>query len=264
MQIEKIIEDFLDYRAYVSHTLCKHRLFLGLDTAEDARQRLSDACVWPLVAVETGRMTELASALYGMRSQSLEASCKDIQGVVETMKTDADSLLRDGSKTAFKGFRAGADALNDLLTALSRHLDRNTPDFSATRVEAYLKGRSLADCLSDLAETVRDKLAPEIRSVLAGGAPVADAYKRFWLASADTFLLTRCAFVAGALRGFASGQEEGILDLRRRLRRFERVLSCWSPGIPEDQRERAVRQTLSAEGYASVDAMLTEVEALGR
>lgn len=263
MHTEKIIEDFLDYRAYVSHTLCKHRLFLGLETADEARQRLSDACVWPLVAIEAERLLELAGTLYGMRNQSLDSARKDVQEVLKRMKEDATALL-GGNKAAFKGFRASADALNDLLTALSRQLDRHPPDFSATRVEGYLKGRTTEDCLEEFATTMRERVAPEVAAVLAGGAPVADAYKRFWPASADAFLLARCAQIAGALRDFKGGQEEGIRDLCRRLRRLERVLSCWSPGIAEGDRKRVLDQTLTAEGYASAQAMSVEINALGR
>ena len=264
MQTEKIIEDFLDYRAYVSHTLCKHRLFLGLDTANEARQRLSDACVWPLVAIEAERLLELSGTLYGMGSQPLEIARRDVQEVLKRMREDGAILLLDGSKAAFKGFRASADALNELLTSLSRQFDRNTPEFVSTRADGYLKGRSAADCLEEIAATMRGCVAPEVSSVLKGGAAVTDSYKRFWPASADAFLLTRCAQVAGALRGYKRGQEEGIRDLRRRLRRFERVLSCWSPGIAESDRKRVLDQTLMAEGYASTQVFLMEVEALGR
>jgi len=263
MHAEKIIEDFLDYRAYVSHTLCKHRLFLGLETADEARQRLSDACVWPLVAIEAERLLELAGTLYGMRSQPLESARKDVQEVLKRMREDATALL-GGNKSAFKAFRASADALNELLTSLSRQFDRYTPDFSATRVEGYLKGRKAEDCLEEITATMRGFVAPEVSSVLMGGAAVAEAYKRFWPATADAFLLTRCAQVAGALRGFDVGQEEGISDLRRRFRRIERVLSCWSPGIVESDRKRVLDQTLAAEGYTSAQAVLMEVEALGQ
>jgi hypothetical protein len=263
MPTEPIIEDFLDYRAYVSHTLCKHRLFLGLETADEARQRLSDACVWPLVAIEAERLFELAGTLYGMRSQSLESTRRDVQEVLKRMREDATTLL-SGNKSAFKAFRASADALNDLLTSLSRQFDRQTPEFSATRVAGYLKGRTAEDCLDELATTMRERVAPEVAAILGGGAAVADAYKRFWLASSDAFLLSRCAQVAGASRGFDSGQEDGINDLRRRLRRIERILSCWSPGILESDRKRVLEQTLAAEGYTSAKAVLMEVEALGR
>jgi len=263
MQIGKIIEDFLDYRAYVSHTLCKHRLFLGLETADEARQRLSDACVWPLVGIEAERLLELAGTLYGMRSQPLESARRDVQEVLTRMREDATALL-GGNKSAFKAFRASADALNELLTSLSQQFDRHTPDFSAIRVEGYLKGRTAADCLDELATAMRERVAPEVSSVFEGGAAGSDAYKRFWPATADAFLLTRCAQVAGALRGFDVGQEEGIGDVRRRFRRIERVLSCWSPGIVEGDRKRVVDQTLSAEGYTSAEAVLMEVNALGQ
>ena len=43
MQIDQITEDFLDYRAYVSHTLCQHNFFLGLNSPAIAREWLTDA-----------------------------------------------------------------------------------------------------------------------------------------------------------------------------------------------------------------------------
>ncbi len=264
MQIDRIVEDFLDYRAYVSHTLCKHRLFLGLDTPDEARQRLSDACVWPLVAIEADRLLKLSGTLYGMRSQSLTSARHDVREVLKRMREDGARVRHDGSKAAFKGFRASADALNALLTSLSEKVDRCTPAYVSTRTEAYLNGRTTGDCLQEVAETVRERIAPEVVSVFAGGAVVGDAYTRFWPVSADVFLLTRCAQVAGALQGFDRGAEESIRDLRRRLRRLERVLSCWSPGIGESDRKRVLDQTLAAEGYVSADSVLKELESFGR
>lgn len=264
MQVRKIIEDFLDNRAYVSHTLCKHRLFLGLETPTSARDRLADACVWPLVAIETERLIDHSGTLYGLWSTGLDAVAGDIRRVVFAMRTDAERLLASGNAPSFKAFRAGAEALNQLLSGMSRHFDGQSPEFSAVRVDAFLKGRTPDDCVSEASCAIGAAVLPEVRTAFAGGAASGEAYRRFWPAAADAFLLLRTALVAGYLHGFESVTETGLRDLQKRLRRIERVVSCWSPGIPDASRERAIAQTLRAEGYPSTAAIVMEMEALAK
>ena len=71
-----IIEQFLEYRQYVNHTLWQNRLLLGLNSASSARRKLQDAGVWPLAKDEVESLLGVAGTLFGLDSLYLRETAE--------------------------------------------------------------------------------------------------------------------------------------------------------------------------------------------
>ena len=261
--MNEINKDFLDYRAYVSHTLCKHRLFLGW------RLRARRGIVWRMRACGPWwRMKRSGCWIWQARFTDCAAPDWTRQLVTPAGAGNhafgGRRIASQGISRNFQGVPGGGGSSQRDARRHVAIVRGGDPEFSSVRVDAYLAGRSSADCLESFLEEVRNRVLPVVKAVFAGGSAGSEGYRRFWPVASDAFVLTRAALVAGFLHGFGPVAEPGIHDLQRRLRRIERVISCWSPGIPETSRDRAIQQTLLAEGYASTDAILVEMEALAK
>ena len=262
MQYIVIFNELLDYRAYVSHTLCKHRLFLGLSSPENARLRLRDAAVWPLVVDEAVKLWGCSGTLFGVVSRSLDQVCETGKQVVSEMRT-LHARLESGDDSAFQVFVTQAESFSTVLTDVYRVLDEQTPDFSEEAASVYLAGRTSGDFLERVNENVRTKMIPFVESLAADMDDGAEPYRHFWEVSSDAYYLTRCAAVAAAAADEAAHAMAPIRAVQKKLRGIERVVSCWSPNTAVAERPQFVARSLQAEGYGSLRAFCAELASLG-
>ncbi len=263
MRVEQIIAEFLDYRAYVSHTLVKHRLFLGLHDAELARSRLQDASVWPLVVDEADRLVSLQDTLFGLESRDLNTARDEVRSSCVQMRRNVP-LLFAGSDAALGDFRASACSLSDALSSVSRTMNREIPTFSKVAVDSYLAGRSCAEYLRQHSRLMRDLQERILAPLLSGGETPPAIYREFWTDASEAYLCTRCATVAGAAAGGVDGaSRNGIREAQRILRKIERIVACWSPGVPASERNTFLDDALCAAGFPSAEALLVHLTTLG-
>ena len=118
--------------------------------------------------------------------------------------------------------------------------------------------------MKEFSACVRNQVLQPVERLVREQPQWPEAYRTFWPASGEAFLWTRCAVVAGAVTGSSPEQEQGIRDVQRRLREFERLISCWSPSVSERSRPGLVEQTLKALGFPSREAFLEQVRTLGK
>jgi len=283
MRITAILAEFLDYRAYVSHTLCKHRLFLGLSSAEHARLRLSDAAVWPLVCDEGAQLSRLSGTLFGIVSKPLETVAREIQSLCDAMRVQ-QRLLEEGNDAAFGAFKTHAERFSDGLSSIYAVLDEQTPDFSGEAVVKYLGGKSSQECLISANQEVVSHVVPLIETLLRNdGTPFRipgkccpsfigellsaygdpnELYRRFWPESSAAYLVTRTYIVAGAVEDLPAQAMAPVRELQRMVRSIERIVSCWAPNVRSEDRLGLVEKTLRAEGYDSGFALLERLMSL--
>lgn len=254
MRIERIIEDFLDYRAYVSHTLCQHRLFLGLSTPKNAREWLSDAAVWPLVHDEAIRLCGLAGTLYGiMASDRLASVFAEVHRTVKRMADGRGDLVDRGNDEALDQFREYAQILNNLFREMHMALEIQTPKFSRDAVLKALDHITSRQWLIRINEHMKTSLAEILRQMMADAEnPFApDLYRKFWVRSEDAYLLTRKAVVAVAAEDLPLVTLKPIRAAQRLLRATEAVVSCWSPSVMPKDRLAQIEKSIRTQGFES-------------
>ena len=265
MQIRAIIEDFLDYRAYISHTLCQHRLFLGLSNTASAREWLSDAAVWPLVHDEAIQLCNLAGTLYGIVIMPLKPLGKvfvEVQQRAKEMEDVQAELVSKGSSSAFKQFCELSRSLTELFREMYTALDRHPPEFSREAVLIAFEGRTGMHWRAECNEHMKTRLAPLVTTLLAEQEICAatDMYRQFWRISADGYLLTRKAVVAAAVEDLPSVAIEPVRDAQRLLRGVESVVSCWAPSVPEQGRQEQIEKSIRAQGSESRADLVARLE----
>jgi hypothetical protein len=259
MQIGLIIDEFRDYRAYVSHTLCKHRLSLGLQTAEGARARLRDASVWPLVPDEAMRLITLSSSLFGMVEPEYDAVNARIREACTALKNAASQLL-NGCDDALPLLQGCVVALGDELSSAAVVMDHRQPQPCADDIVRYLGPRALSRLEEKLQGAVLQIAELYLTPLFLSRSKWSVAYQAFWPAAADAYLLTRTIIVAHAV---ADGDDDSAVGLRHvqwLIRGVERIVSCWSPGIAASDRSRFLDQSLRACGFSSPESLVEHLK----
>ena len=257
MQILRILGEFDDYRAYVSHTLCKHRLFLGLQTQEGAIGRLSDAAVWPLVRNESLRLFDLAPTLFGIVSPGLESAFGlPVRRALGELEGHRKALL-EGEDGAFSPLQAAANQLRNGLASVGDYLQKNPPDFSEDAVKQYLAGRTREMCFGELALLLQGSVREALLPITTGASVVAGGYAAFWSACSDAYLGCRVAIVASGAAGAPKEADTPVRETSRSLQTIERIVSCYSPGLSPSERSEALKSALDALGFSDPKDILS-------
>lgn len=265
MQQTKIVEDFLDYRAYVSHTLCQNRLFLGLSNPANARERLRDAYVWPLVYDETKHLCEMTGTLYGIvTTNHLELDCviKNIGETLKDLDIRQDELVRKNDDSAFEPFCELARQLHNQLREMYTAFKKHKPEYSKDAILNALENKSQNQCLDFAVEYIKLQLAPIVSTLLLDDDHTlkSDLYRSFWPLSSFSFLLTRKAIVAAAVYDSPIEEIAPIRKMQKFLRGVESVVSCWAPSVADEIRTEQVNKTIRAEGFQSSFDLIANLE----
>ena len=87
---EKILDEFINFRNYVSHTLCKNRFFLYVNGRNI--KAFTEPNVWPILKAEIEALYEMGQTLYGITCSSVfDHDRKEIEDAIfniETLKND--------------------------------------------------------------------------------------------------------------------------------------------------------------------------------
>lgn len=265
MQLTRILDDFLDYRSYVSHTLCQHRLFLGLSSPANARERLCDAYVWPLVHDEAKLLCDMMGALYGIvvsTHPELKSVVSKIRGTLREMDTRQVELVKSNDDSAFESFCSLAHQLHDQLKEIYAAIKNRPPDFSKSATLQSLEYKTHDQWLCLTSDHIGKCLAPTIRFLLLDEdiKSKPEQYCRFWSQSSQGYLLTRKAIVAAAMDDVPVENLVPIRKIQKLLRGIESVVSCWAPLISEDDRPELIDKVIRAEGFHNRLALLACLE----
>lgn len=252
VRIAPIIAEFLDYRSYVSHTLCKHRLMLGMDDAESAGRRLRDASVWPLVHEECRRLLDHSRTLFGLRGVVLDEMEPQIRGVGDRVAQHVEAFL-GGGQTEFKTLHTAAREYNNLLSLLGVRLEKQSPSFDGEAVKRFLgTEKHWPDWMGQARGIVRQDLAPLVTQMLVNPEDAGSAYQAFWPHTSGALFLSRISRVAGAAEDVPKEDLKPIAVFRQGLRDLERMVSCWSPVLDAEARQRELQMAMRAQGFRTI------------
>jgi hypothetical protein len=259
MRISRIVNEFLEYRTYVSHTLCKHRLLMGLTNPVTARRKFDDAAVWPFIERETTRLFELSGTLFGLESPELR---DQIGGPVLAALSliNANRLTLSDDQEGFKRLERAALDLHNLLSAMEGVLRRYRPSFSEKAVLNYLNGKDSVYYRGLFQIKVREIIAPTILEVIGSSASNGESYSRFWVACGDVYLAYRVVLIATAIGEAPQNSEASLRNAYKVLQSIEGFVSCWSPNIDPVSRPSFVKRWLDAEGLSSVDELVSQLK----
>lgn len=254
MQNDRIRDDFFDYRAFVSHTLCQNRLFLGLSSASNARARLSDAYVWPLVHDEAQHFCDSMDSLYGIvisKHHELDNVVKKIRKTLKKMKTRQVELVLQNQDNAFDPFNELARQLHGLLREIYTAFNEHTPEFSEAAVLEALQNKTHDQWHQFANDHIKLHLTPIVRSLIldANNDLESELYKQFWPQSSIGYLLTRKAVVAVGMEDLHDKDLLPIRETQYLLRGMESVVSCWAPLVSKETRQEQIDKVIRAEGF---------------
>ena len=266
MLISRIIDEFEDYRAYVNHTLCKHRLFLGLGgSPEDSRSRLADAAVWPLVKDETLRLLETAPTLFGIVSVPLKRDSPKIKRSLKTLDGRIAALL-SGRGDVIVSLLTSARKFREDMAETANVLRVTRPGFDERAVRRYLGKRDRGTCIQSVREYFCGELKFAVSPIVCAPTPAfaATKYQQYWAVAAEAAFRIRIALVAGAAEEVRDSDDGPLREAFRDLHRLDRVISCWSPAIAEADREKKIAQALEANALAAPDLLVGFCEEIVR
>lgn len=252
-----IVEQFLEYRQYVNHTLWKNRLLVGFESAASARRKLQDAQVWPLARDEVDSLLGVAGTLFGLDSPYLRDTAEPrIRKCLDALDTAASRLL-SGEDGAFDEFKKGAKVLVKCLQRIDRAFQTEDPIFRLDAVERYLDGRGPDCCFAILRESIRRDVLPLTKLILDDGPEAGRHYREFWPVLCGAHMLVRTAAVAAAVANTREADRRSLRAASEALQSIERLVSCCGPRFEPSARRLNVEKTLSSEGVSDPDSLLT-------
>ncbi len=255
MRTIKILDEFSDYRKYVSHTLCQNRLFLGLDTLQGARRRVGDAGVWPLTGTESRQLIKLSGPLCGLVSKPLKQKIDTpMKKALDMMDKETAALLKSDEE-AYSAFYASATQLKTLLTSISMILRENPPEFSEETVLKHFDGCDRKTLIGLFAGMINSDLKQTVSEIISGGNTVDAAYSEFWNVYSQLQTKFREINVAGAVEDIPDEDDNRFRQAFRNLQKVERLISCWSPTIEEAERRTTIEHRLEAEGINAIESL---------
>ncbi len=256
MREDIIVNEFLDARAYVSHTLVKHRLSFALDDASVAREQLKDSSVWPLVGHEIIWLCKASSGIFGIKSEPLTKVNSAILDQAYKLQNLVGRFL-DKEIAILPKLRETIQTISSQLSDIYSVLDQFNFDVNEDHIRKSTSLLCDNESLQDQLTNSADKVSLLIKSFF-NGTEVRQTYHEFWNISVTAFHLSRVAIVAAALQEEYSGASVScIRDWQRTLRAAERVASAWSPQVTEEERPAEAKKGLLAGGFASHKELLT-------
>jgi len=259
LRLDLIIDDFMDLRAYVSHTLLLHRLTLGMSTPESARLRLSDAAIWPFVSREITRFCDLASTLYGLESKAIDALLDDISKKNTLLESLRDDLVENSNDAALESFKALAGGeMHELFVRVRSVWNNEVPGFSEVASRSSIQDHQPEFWMEAFKKGIQTEIASAVESLVRtqDEKQAAEAYRLYWSIIEDVYERSRKAVVSAALFGGLKIHVPIIRSLQRLLRTSEGFVSCWSSSVGPDARGQVVCDQLQTMGLTSGEQLV--------
>jgi hypothetical protein len=267
IRVDLIINDFMDLRSYVSHTLLLHRLTLGvMSTPETARITLQDASIWPLVPREIIRFCDLTPTLYGLVSKNLDDIIKDIRILADNLRNARDDLVVKHQDTAQSRFLDIIRIdLHEKFVKIRDVWDKETPDFSEKSSRSATKGLKSQEWLLKLRHRFSNEFAPLMSKFAraANNPGIPSEYNIFWKNIEDLYVMTRFALVAAALSNERTEIFQEIRKLQVFIRKLEVIVSCWNSKVLPEERDWTLREELNNINLSSMIELVSLIRQEG-
>lgn len=263
MLVARVIQEFSDYRAYVSHDLCKQRFLMPLSDLEAGQGVLRDRYAWPLLSIEVKRLFGLGPTLFGLDSPVLEEVADRAEAYLSRMESLVPGVF-EGLQHDLVKLRETTLELGRLLGAIPDQMRERRPGFSEEAVRKYLDGRDSERCLQDFRAFLTDRMMPAFESLSSTVGTGGTDYEAFWELTPDAALSLRCVIVAAAVEDEDGMGWDVVRDGRRILEGLYHVASAWSPSVSPEHRRGVLDGALESFGYSTTDELLQKIGELAR
>jgi len=260
MLIAPVVREFNDYRAYVSHDICKQRLLLAMWGLEGASRALQDDYAWGLFRDEVVRLFDLGPTLFGFVTQIFSDGRKRVNELVARVDRESPGVLK-GQERSFVVVRESIEHLSALLSAMPDQMKDQRPGFSEENILKYLDGHDAMRCDIEYRKFVTIGVTPLAKRVFKkrgeGGS-----YAEFWKRCPEVDLLLRKLLVSLALEDRDPETHPVVQEGKIRMRAMRQAVASFSPSVEVTEREQALADALDAYGYSSVQDLMDAVEKL--
>ena len=263
MMIVPIVDEFSDYRAHVSHDLCKQRIQLHLTDLAAASGVMQDAYAWPLLRDEVRRLLALGPTLFGLVTPVL-AETGERAGAYLSAIEEAVPAILGGQENGLVRLRTATEGIGMLLSQMGEEMRERRPGFSERAVLDHLGGKGSLSWLADFCGLVRDSIEPHVRTLLTGRAKGGASYRGFWEAYPEAQQLLRCVVVGAAAEDQNARRWQVVTGARAVLTDLVQVVVAANPLVPADARTRAVETALEGTGCDSGEDLLRRMRELGK
>jgi len=194
----KVLDEFLGFRSYVSHTLCKNRFYLYVSSRN--MKAFIEPNVWPILKSEIESLFELGPTLYGIECQDVfeedkKAVHRAIQGI---------DILKNGKEWSSE-IDKHADIIKGVLEDIPEKLGKSE-DFriDLSKVKSYQTENS---------EALKKRIIESINKIINPliGEPNLDNNEQYWKSYPEIMKLIRIFMVQIILEG---RDEEFISEMK--------------------------------------------------
>ena len=209
---ERILDEFLNFRSYVSHTLCKNRLFLYLDAKNPdmAFKALDEPNVWPILKSEIISLFDLGPSLYGIQCPTVFVEDKE---KAERSVKEIDEIKRNGSRS-ISDFRKHAEIIRDVLAGIQQRFLNESFSLNVDTVQSYLNNKKAAGLRADTLKLFRDNIIPLIDANGDELTITDENASRFWELYPSILLTIRECLNACIIEG---NGEDYITDIKNMM-----------------------------------------------
>jgi hypothetical protein len=186
---EMLLGEFNNFRSYVSHTLCKNRLFLYLDAKDSdmSFKAIIEPNVWPILKSEIISLFALGPSLYGINCPSV---------FVEDRKKAEQSIreideIRDGGSKSIADFRRHAEIIRDVLAGIQHRFLVEAFSLNVDTVNQYLGWKKADDLRNEISRLIRANIIPLIDTEGDDLVMTTENEVRFWEFYPSVMLLIR-------------------------------------------------------------------------
>ncbi|MBF0466706.1 MAG: hypothetical protein HQK94_16675 [Nitrospirae bacterium] len=194
---EKILNEFLDFRNYVSHTLCKNRLFLYLNSknAETALKSLSEPSVWSILKVEIESLFNLGPQLYGINCPAVFVDEKDsiekaVVAIDKIISRDTDSL---------NNLMENSVIIRTILENVKQKFLTEPFELEISSVEKYLANKSADSIKVEVRDYIKNNILPLIEDSDGGLTMSQENTYKYWSFYPPVMLSLRECLISGIL-----------------------------------------------------------------
>jgi len=257
MLITPVVKEFNDYRAYVSHDICKQRLLLAMWSIDGAERALNDAYAWDLFRNEAIRLFDLAPTLFGFVTSIFRNGKKRLNQFIALVDQERPGVLK-GQERSYVVVKESIEHVSALLSALPEQMKDQRPGFSEQNIILYLDGCDAARCEIEFRKFISLELVPLVKRVFLTRGDNG-SYADFWARCPEADLYLRKLLVALSLEDKGPDHSPVVEIGKIRMRALRQAVSSYSLSVPSADRKQALMDSLGAFGFGSVEELTDAV-----
>lgn len=262
---KKVVDEFLEFRAFVSHTLLKNRFMLGdLANQHRNRNRLLDPYEWPLLQRKIEDMLQLGASLFGIRCDAVFVACKRrVDDIIKRIEDFKKGLATEQpiSPQQQKAFTVVCEELKDELTNIPALLRQSDAGFSPKKVTEALKGVKPSELRNQVEVSLKADIAPLL--FVFDSKALEETVKRknsaaYWQHRSDLDNLLLTHRIYRLFHGFDPSEVEWEGKIKAVLEGFDKLAGAFRLSLTPERRRAIVGSYLDEQHKSSVKDLVAD------